>query len=198
MFTWIFSTILKYNLQIILAIQFQSFWVDQHLSGYPKGHFYGASGSGFTGKWIGQKSSFLEGGIRVPAIISFPKRIPKGLVRHQIITAMDWFPTILDLCGFARESGDPKVDGHSLLPLIENENAKSNYDGVLNFAWGNRWAVRVGEWKLLGSTVNDNVSLRRLTDEQPEQKDYAATQPEIVSQLRQRYRSWVEEVTPGS
>ena len=32
--------------------------VDNHASGYSKGHFYGASGGGFTGKWIGQKGTF--------------------------------------------------------------------------------------------------------------------------------------------
>ena len=36
--------------------------VDKHKSGYPKDHFYGASGGGATGKWIGQKGTFLEGG----------------------------------------------------------------------------------------------------------------------------------------
>ncbi len=55
--------------------------VDHHKSGLPKNHFYGASGGGSTGKWIGQKSTFLEGGIRVPAIVSFPGKLPQGEVR---------------------------------------------------------------------------------------------------------------------
>ncbi len=38
---------------------------DEHRSGYPKGHNYGANGGGGnTGKWIGHKSTFLEGGVR--------------------------------------------------------------------------------------------------------------------------------------
>ena len=169
--------------------------VDNHRSGYPKGHFYGASGGGSTGKWIGQKGSFLEGGVRVPAIISYPAKLPKGKVRGQIITAMDWFPTVLDLCGVQQPSNSPKLDGHSVLPLIRSAKAKSKYK-ILHFAWGKKWAVREGDWKLIGSDGNAKVSLRNLVDAKPEAKDYAKAKPEIVQRLRTLHSDWVKEVSP--
>ena len=169
--------------------------VDNHRSGYPKGHFYGASGGGSTGKWIGQKGSFLEGGVRVPAIISYPAKLPKGEVRGQIITAMDWFPTVLDLCGVKQPSNAPKLDGHSVLPLIRSAKAKSKYK-ILHFAWGKKWAVREGDWKLIGSDGNTKVSLRNLVDAKPEAKDYAKAKPEIVQRLRTLHSDWVKEVSP--
>ena len=169
--------------------------VDNHRSGYPKGHFYGASGGGSTGKWIGQKGSFLEGGVRVPAIISYPAKLPKGKVRGQIITAMDWFPTVLDLCGVQQPSNSPKLDGHSVLPLIRSAKAKSKYK-ILHFAWGKKWAVREGDWKLIGSNGNTKVSLRNLVDAKPEAKDYAKAKPEIVQRLRTLHSDWVKEVSP--
>jgi len=169
--------------------------VDNHRSGYPKGHFYGASGGGSTGKWIGQKGSFLEGGVRVPAIISYPAKLPKGEVRGQIITAMDWFPTVLDLCGVQQPSNSPKLDGHSVLPLIRSAKAKSKYK-ILHFAWGKKWAVREGDWKLIGSNGNAKVSLRNLVDAKPEAKDYAKAKPEIVQRLRTLHSDWVKEVSP--
>ena len=169
--------------------------VDNHRSGYPKGHFYGASGGGSTGKWIGQKGSFLEGGVRVPAIISYPAKLPKGEVRGQIITAMDWFPTVLDLCGVQQPSNSPKLDGHSVLPLIQSAKAKSKYK-ILHFAWGKKWAVREGDWKLIGSNGNTKVSLRNLVDAKPEAKDYAKAKPEIVQRLRTLHSDWVKEVSP--
>jgi len=169
--------------------------VDNHRSGYPKGHFYGASGGGSTGKWIGQKGSFLEGGVRVPAIISYPAKLPKGEVRGQIITAMDWFPTVLDLCGVQQPSNSPKLDGHSVLPLIRSAKAKSKYK-ILYFAWGKKWAVREGDWKLIGSNGNTKVSLRNLVDAKPEAKDYAKAKPEIVQRLRTLHSDWVKEVSP--
>ena len=169
--------------------------VDNHRSGYPKGHFYGASGGGSTGKWIGQKGSFLEGGVRVPAIISYPAKLPRGEVRGQIITAMDWFPTVLDLCGVQQPSNSPKLDGHSVLPLIRSVKAKSKYK-ILHFAWGKKWAVREGDWKLIGSDGNAKVSLRNLVDAKPEAKDYAKAKPEIVQRLRTLHSDWVKEVSP--
>ena len=169
--------------------------VDNHRSGYPKGHFYGASGGGSTGKWIGQKGSFLEGGVRVPAIISYPAKLPKGEVRGQIITAMDWFPTVLDLCGVQQPSNSPKLDGHSVLPLIRSAKAKSKYK-ILHFAWGKTWAVREADWKLIGSNGSTKVSLRNLVDAKPEAKDYAKAKPEIVQRLRTLHSDWVKEVSP--
>jgi arylsulfatase A len=169
--------------------------VNNHKSGYPKGHFYSASGGGSTGKWIGQKGSFLEGGVRVPAIISYPAKLPKGKVRGQIITAMDWFPTVLDLCGVKQSSNSPKLDGHSVLPLIRSAKVKSKYK-ILHFAWGKKWAVREGDWKLIGSNGNANVSLRNLVDAKPEAKDYAKAKPEIVQRLRTLHSDWVKEISP--
>ncbi len=171
--------------------------VPNHRSGLPEGHFYGASGGGSTGKWIGQKGSFLEGGIRVPAILSYPAKLPQGVVRNQIITAMDWFPTVLELCGVAASPDAPRLDGYSLLPLIRAADAASPYGGRLHFHWGTGWAVRRDEWKLIGSDRNSKVSLHRLTDAYPEVKDYRAERPEVVVELQNLHREWFRGVQPG-
>ena len=169
--------------------------VDNHKSGYSKGHFYGASGGGSTGKWIGQKGTFLEGGVRVPAIISFPDKLPKGSVRDQVVTAMDWFPTVLDLCGVKQPAKAPKLDGFNLLPLIHDVREKSKYK-ALHFAWGNKWAVREGKWKLIGVEGRPKVTLHNLADAKPEVKDYAKEKPEVVDRLRTLHTDWAKDVKP--
>ena len=170
--------------------------VENHKSGLPTDHFYGASGGGSTGKWIGQKGTFLEGGIRVPAVISYPAKLPQGETRGQIVTAMDWFPTVLDLCGIDRADDSPKLDGHNLMPIIESPGATSGYGGVLHFQWHLQWAVREGNWKLIGRDNNPKVSLHRLDDEQPEMKDYADENPELVARLKALHEEWSHEVQP--
>ncbi|MCX6326939.1 MAG: sulfatase-like hydrolase/transferase [Bacteroidia bacterium] len=179
--------------------------MENHLSGYPKGHKYGTNGGGGnTGNWIGSKGSFLEGGIRVPAILSYPSKLPGGVVRDQVITAMDWFPTILELCNIPVPKG-VELDGHSILPLVANPSAASAYD-VLCLAWQEQWMVREGNWKLL---FNDNgglgiankpkldqIHLANLTDMQPEVINYASEHPEIVEHLTSLYQDWIMKVTP--
>lgn len=168
-----------------------------HPSGHPEGYFYGASGGGNTGRWIGHKGTFLEGGIRVPAIIRYPGKLPSGEVRDQIITAMDWYPTVLELCGIERDGTAPELDGHSLLPILESADAPCQYAGVLHFGWRNAWAVREGEWKLIGVEGEaPRASLHRLTDEEPEVKDYAEDKPAVVKRLKGMHDEWLKAVTP--
>ncbi len=166
--------------------------VDNHASGVPNGHYYGANkGGGNTGKWIGHKGQFLEGGIRVPAIISYPKALPQGVVRDQAVTLMDWMPTILTLCGVPR----PRVefDGHDIVPVIK-ENAPSPYK-VMHWQWTNKWAVREGEWKLLGRD-GDGRSLHNLNDTEPEKKNYLKEKPELAAHLLALHNEWAKDVEP--
>ncbi|UCF17472.1 MAG: hypothetical protein JSW59_08415, partial [Phycisphaerales bacterium] len=124
-----------------------------------------------------------------------------GIVRDQAVTAMDWYPTILELCGVQKPEG-VKLDGHSVLPLIEDEDAPSQYS-VMHWQWQQSWMVRDGNWKLivndkygLGREKLDNVYLANLADEQPERKNHAKEHPEIVKRLMQLHRRWERQVTP--
>jgi len=172
--------------------------VDNHASGYPRGHYYLAhGGGGNTGKWIGQKGSFLEGGIRVPAMISYPAKLPQGEVRDQIVTIMDWFPTVLELCGIKPQSNASKLDGRSLTPVIADPHAPAAHD-VLHFAWANQWAVRKGDWKLISQlnrqSKTTELSLHNLAEPSPEVKDHHAEQPQVVKELQALHQAWQEQV----
>ena len=165
--------------------------VDNHLSGLARGTNYGPrGGSGNTGKWRGSKNSFYEGGIRVPAIISYPKSLPQQITRNQVITAADWFPTIEDLCGLP--NSEEELDGRSLVS-IATDNSPSHHK-VLHWQWFDRWAVREGDWKL----INDKgIFLGNLSDENPEQVNYADAKPEIVARLTRLHDDWSRQVSPS-
>jgi len=173
--------------------------IDNHNSGYPKGHNYGANGGGGnTGKWIGRKGTFLEGGIRTPAVISYPARLPQGTVRDQAVTVMDWFPTILDLCYIDHPA--IKLDGHSVLPLIKDASALSAHK-VLHFMWQENWAVREGDWKLIRhKPKKDGTQIRtlhNLSEPNPEVRDHAAHKPELVKHLQALHDEFEKDVFAG-
>ena len=181
--------------------------VENHTSGLAKGHDYGANaGGGNTGKWRGAKGSFFEGGIRVPAIISYPAKLPRNIVRDQAITLADFYPTILDLCRLP--APDSKLDGKSLIPIIKSRSVPSHHK-VMHWQWQNIWAVREGNWKLIsnGRDTTDKwqghpepqrsiakVFLGNLADDQPEFKNHAKDHPDIVRRLTKLHEEWAREV----
>ncbi len=181
--------------------------MDGHLSGLPKGTNYCANGGGgYTGKWRGAKGSFLEGGIRVPAIISYPGHFPENENRDQIVSCMDIFPTICEITG--SKLPECAIDGYSLLPIIASESALSNHH-ALYFQWEDQWAVREGKWKLIvkgrdttGKFSNhtqkeeemESPYLANLEAENPEAFNYANEQPEVVEKLTNLYTEWAARV----
>lgn len=173
---------------------------DDHKSGLPKAHNYGANGGGgYTGKWRGHKATFFEGGIRVPAILSFPEKIEKPQIRDQIVTAMDWFPTILDYVGVPLPPGI-ELDGQSLREVIDSPETPSPHQ-VLHFQWIRSWAVREGPWKLIciqgrGENAKPNYALYRLDETEPEATDYSDSEPGVVERLKNLHEVWTEEVFP--
>lgn len=169
---------------------------------------YGANGGGGnTGKWRGAKGSLFEGGIRVPAVLSLPGKIPEGEVRNQAISNADFFPTILELCGM--EPPEYEIDGRSLWPALRSTEAPAPHE-AFHWMWQEQWAVREGDWKLIGNG-RDTTGLQsrhaprkemgefylaNLTDDPPEATDHSAAMPEIVARLRKLHEAWLADVTP--
>src|SRR6202030_4355815 len=77
------------------------------------------SGAGYCHTWpfTGRKTELLEGGLRIPAVIRWPDRIPCGAVSEQVTIGMDWFPTLLAAAGTAPDPKFPS-DGIDLLPAL--------------------------------------------------------------------------------
>ena len=169
---------------------------------------YGAhGGGGNTGQWRGAKASLFEGGIRVPSILSLPGRIPEGVTRDQAISNMDFFPTILELCGV--EPPGYEIDGRSLAPVLQAADAPSQHK-EFHWMWQNQWAVREGDWKLIGNGRDTTglqsrhaprkemgeLYLANLADQPPESVNHASARPEIVARLKKLHEQWLSQVMP--
>src|SRR4051812_24872546 len=69
------------------------------------------------------KTTLNEGGIRVPAIVRWPGRVPAGRTVDQTVITMDWTATMLALAGAAPDPAYP-LDGVDLSPLCRGEAAR--------------------------------------------------------------------------
>ncbi|MDP6540086.1 MAG: sulfatase-like hydrolase/transferase [Planctomycetota bacterium] len=156
------------------------------------------SGGGFAGPYRGAKFSLLEGGIRVPAIARLPGVVPAGEERGQLCAAVDWLPTIAELCG--AELGGGRLDGRSLGAVLRSADAPAPHD-VLHWQLGDQWAVREGPWKLVvngrdtdGSRLEGawRTLLTDLSADVSETVNLARTHPERVERLTQLHARWTK------
>ncbi len=176
------------------------FQSDQGHSVEERAHF----GGGSAGDWRGAKFSLFEGGIRVPAIIRWPGRLPKGETRGQMAHGCDWFPTLAELCSVP--VGDLELDGRSLVELLRSAEAPTPHDVLHWHVSGGgepQWAVREGDWKLIGNPVDptqeapfterDRLYLTNPVADPSESRNLIGEYPEIALRLERLHEEWVRQ-----
>jgi arylsulfatase A len=154
-------------------------------------------GGGSAGGLRGAKFSLFEGGVRVPAIASWPGRFAQGVRRAQLASSTDWFPTILEACGVAPV--EHALTGRSLLEVIADVDAPSPH-GALHWESGGQWAVREGRWKLIRDPYDtssdehqrlEGLHLFDLEADPGERRNLAAERADLVERLAGLHRAWV-------
>jgi arylsulfatase A-like enzyme len=157
----------------------------------------------------GLKGTVYEGGIRVPFFVRWPGHFPAGATVDRIAAHIDLVPTLLDACGVSPPK-DVKLDGHSLLPLLEGKPIRNWPDRTLFFQWhrgdepvmGRAFAVRTQQYKLVsperpaGQSVLDSPELYDVARDPYEQTNIAEFHPEMTAILLNAYRSWFRNVRP--
>jgi arylsulfatase A-like enzyme len=103
--------------------------------------------AGSAGNLREGKFTTFEGGQREPCIISWPQKIPKGVVSDKTFSAIDFLPTIAAITD--TKLPDKKIDGKSVLSLWENKpGAQNPHEALYYYAEYDLQAVRWKNWKL--------------------------------------------------
>lgn len=68
----------------------------------------------------GHKGQIYEGGLRVPAILEWPAKIPTHRVTEVSCNTEDIYPTLLEIVGVHMKN-QPPLDGISLVPLLNGK-----------------------------------------------------------------------------
>jgi arylsulfatase A-like enzyme len=141
----------------------------------------------------GGKATTFEGGIRVPAVMRWPGRLKPGSVSRQVLTMMDYFPTLTAAAGLTPGSTLP-LDGRNMWPSLTGEKAEARED--IFFAVETnmvRLAVRRREWKLVREEPRSGPPqnyLFRIDEDPTESHDLAEKNPKLVAELAAGIAAW--------
>jgi arylsulfatase A-like enzyme len=129
----------------------------------------------------GWKGDVYEGGIRVPAVASWPGVLPAGLSEVPL-HIVDWMPTLCALTG-CTPGKDLAWDGTNVWPALCGETTAME---SRSFYWRtpNAFAVRRGDWKLIAGKGGQGAQLYDLASDPYETKDLARQHPERVAELQ--------------
>jgi arylsulfatase len=151
-----------------------------------------------------------EGGVRVPAFVYFPPRVPGNRSTSVVASVKDVMPTILDLAGVAAPGTHfqgreiEALQGKSLVPLLEARDGDARTpDPTIGWEIFGKRALRQGPWKIIWETSDakwwdsaplgikrNTWQLYNLETDPAELVDLSAQQPErreAMIRLWQRY-----------
>jgi arylsulfatase A-like enzyme len=133
-----------------------------------------------NGTLRGKKGTVYEGGIRTPAIVSWPGRL-KPRDEHSPIHVADWFPTFAALAGY-RPRNDLKWDGSDRWPVLTGA-AKAEPRILYWLGPGaNSLALRKGDLVLIRQK-NKPDELYDLAADPAQKIDLAAKRPDDLKEL---------------
>jgi arylsulfatase A-like enzyme len=145
-----------------------------------------------NGPLRGFKSSTSEGGVRVPFCVQWKGKIPAGVTYDKPVIQLDILPTAIVAAG-GTVAPDWKLDGVDLMPFLTGKSEATPHE-TLYWRFGEQWAIRQGDWKLVASGIDQNVPrLINLSNDIGEAKDLSAEQPEKVKELQAAYDAWNAE-----
>lgn len=156
-----------------------------------------------NGPLRGSKRTTLEGGIRVPFLVSWKGKLPAGKTYDQPVIQIDFLPTALAAAGAPL---DPGFDGVDLLPFLDGRKSDAPHTALF-WRFGQQMAVRSGQWSLVkydaaveggakakkkaGGTIGPR--LYDLSQDLGQTRDLSAQNPDRVRELQTLWDRWNEK-----
>ena len=155
--------------------------------------------------------------LRTFALFIQPKIFPKGKEISELVRAIDVMPTILDCLQVSTDQSCLRMQGQSLLNLInqttDQNKSKTDEDsefqkiaysetGGVNGPWPspnapNIKCVRTKKWKLIHNLTPDTWELYNLENDPQELKNVVDEYPLVVTKLKDKLQSIIDECTSG-
>lgn len=100
-----------------------------------------------SAEFKGYKSDIWEGGHRIPFIVRWPGVIEADSKNDQLICQTSLMATCAEIVD-SKLADNEGVDSYSILPMLENKKAKSDYKLVVHHSIHGKFSIRNKEWKL--------------------------------------------------
>ena len=145
-----------------------------------------------NGIYRGMKRDPYEGGIRVPFIVSHPKKIRPGTTSDQVGYFADFFPTILELIGL---KSDQIFDGNSIAGVLHGTQKSKDVQPLYwEFYEKGGWrATRFGKWKAIQNNLHNShegpIELYDLYRDPSETFDVSQSHPQLVKKAKKIFQT---------
>jgi arylsulfatase A-like enzyme len=152
-------------------------------------------GERFADTWpfSGRQTELLEGGLRIPAIVSWPAGLPKNKTSEQVAISMDWLPTLLAAAGARPDDAFPP-DGINLLPVLKESTAPVRRTLFWRYKSNAQRAIRDGDLKYL--KLQDNTFLFNVVDDPMERANLKERQKDAYERLAKQWLAWNATMLP--
>ena len=154
---------------------------------------------GITKGYRERKRSLYEGGIRVPSVMVWPKKIKQQIITDEPFVTSDYFPTILDILDIDLPN-DRSYDGESFLPLINDASFKRS--NAIGFAFQhnvqqqvrNQLSYQLADYKLYAR--DETFELYNIKNDPYENNDLAEKQnfSSRLNDMIEAYKVWLQSV----
>ncbi len=144
---------------------------------------------GTSGGLRARKRSLYEGGIRVPGVMVWPKKVKTARVIKEPAFTSDYLPTVIDSLNLTYHQ-KRELDGVSLLPLLENKPFKRTKS--LNFAFYNQQAAIIGDIKVYQGKPGKQFEMYNIKEDRAETNNIAAENETTRKELEAVQKQWLQ------
>lgn len=136
-------------------------------------------------KGITGKNTLWERSTRVPLLMAGPG-VSKNAMCKEAVELLDIFPTLCDLTSLEKTKD---LEGHTLIPQLQDANAERPWPAISNHNPGNN-AVRDEHWRYI--TYVDGAEELYDLDKDPNEFDNLAGNPKFAAEIT-RLKKWLPQ-----
>lgn len=135
------------------------------------------------------KGEVFEGGIRAPCIVRWPGEIPAGTVNDEFLTALEFFPTLVEATGASYPDG-VVLDGFDMMDVLRGD--QSSLRNEMFWEFRDERAARLQNWKWVDSS--EGSGLFNLAEDLGEENDLSELRPKKLVEVKTAFDRWRAEM----